>query len=307
MKSEAGFPLFWDKQSRGVFIMLKDKRYYTLMLFAPTANSQFRRYNIPHKVMYATMILAGIGLLTLMFGAYSAVRYASLAFEYQMAKMDNRKLRQENDEVQKAQDKLEVRLAAQEPILQKLAESTGVKPSTDIGKNIGSGGPDTKDMKDLEKATTALEIGVREIKEVVAANQIKLAAIPSIWPVRGYITSGVGDRSNPFGGGGNENHPGLDIAATHGTSIEAGGDGIVIKAGPQGGYGNLVVIDHGYGITTRYGHMSRIDVKVGDHVHRGMQLGAVGSTGRSTGPHLHYEVRLYDRVVDPMNYLPKDQ
>jgi murein DD-endopeptidase MepM/ murein hydrolase activator NlpD len=307
MNYEAGFPQFWDKQSRGVFIMLKDKRYYTLMLFAPTANSQFRKYNIPHKVIYITVGLAGIGLLTLMFGAYSAVRYASLAVDYQIAKMDNRRLRQENDEVQKAQDKIEVRLAAQEPILQKLAESTGVKPSTDTGKNIGSGGPENKDIRDLENATSALEVGVREIKEVVAANQIKLSAIPSIWPVRGYITSGIGDRSNPFGGGGTETHPGLDIAATHGTSIEAGGDGIVIKAGVQGGYGNLVVIDHGYGITTRYGHLSRIDVKVGDHVHRGMPLGAVGSTGRSTGPHLHYEVRLYDRVVDPMNYLPKDQ
>jgi murein DD-endopeptidase MepM/ murein hydrolase activator NlpD len=307
MNIEAGFPLFWDKQSRGVFIMLKDKRYYTLMLFAPTAHSQFRKYNIPHKVMYATLGLAGIGLLTLAVGAYSAVRYASLAFEYQMAKVDNRKLRQENQEVQKAQDKLETRLAANEPLMRKLAESTGVQPSADIGQNIGSGGPEPKSMQELEKAASDLEKGLRDIKEVVAANQIKLSAIPSIWPVRGYITSGVGDRSNPFGGGGSENHPGLDIAATHGTAIEAGGDGIIIKAGPQGGYGNLVVVDHGYGITTRYGHMSRIDVKVGDHVHRGLPLGAVGSTGRSTGPHLHYEVRLYDRVVDPMNYLPKDQ
>lgn len=287
--------------------MQKDKRYYTLMLFAPTATSQYRKYNLPHKYVYVTVVLAGIGLLTVLFGAYSAVRYASLELEYQLTKKDNRTLRQENDEKQKAQAKLETRIASQEPLLQKLAESTGVKASTDIGKNIGAGGPETKDIKDLEEATSKLELGLREIKEVVAANQIKLSAIPSIWPVRGYITSGVGDRSNPFGGGGNETHPGLDIAATHGTAIEAGGDGIVIKAGPQGGYGNLVVIDHGYGITTRYGHMSRIDVKVGDHVHRGLPLGAVGSTGRSTGPHLHYEVRLYDRVVDPMNYLPKDQ
>ncbi len=287
--------------------MLKDKRYYTLMLFAPTANSQFRKYNIPHKYVYMTAVLAGVGLLTILFGAYSAIRYASLELEYQLTKKDNRALRQENDEKQKAQNKLETRIASQEPLLQKLAESTGVKTSTDIGKNIGAGGPDEKDMKGLEEATNKLEKGLRDIKEVVAANQIKLSAIPSIWPVRGYITSGIGDRSNPFGGGGSETHPGLDIAATHGTAIEPGGDGIVIKAGPQGGYGNLVVIDHGYGITTRYGHMSRIDVKVGDHVHRGMQLGAVGSTGRSTGPHLHYEVRLYDRVVDPMNYLPKDQ
>ncbi len=286
--------------------MLKDKRYYTLMLFAPTAHSQFRKYNIPHKVMYITLGLAGIGLLTLAVGAYSAVRYASLAFEYQIAKVDNRKLRQENQEVQAAQGKLETRMAVNEPIIRKLAESTGVQPSRDIDKNLGTGGPEPKSMQELEKVAAVLEKDIRNIKEVIAANQIKLSAIPSSWPVRGYITSGVGDRSNPFGGGGSETHPGLDIAATHGTAIEAGGDGIVITAGPQGGYGNLVVVDHGYGITTRYGHMSRIDVKVGDHVHRGLPLGAVGSTGRSTGPHLHYEVRLYDRVVDPMNYLPKD-
>ena len=200
--------------------MLKDKRYYTLMLFAPTANSQFRKYNIPHKYAYATAVLAGVGLLTVLFGAFSAVRYASLQVQYQLTKNDNRVLRQENDEKQKAQNKLETRIASQEPLLQKLAESTGVKTSTDISKNIGSGGPEEKDMKGLEEATNKLEKGLRDIKEVVAANQIKLSAIPSIWPVRGYITSGVGDRSNPFGGGNNETHPGLDIAATHGTTIE---------------------------------------------------------------------------------------
>lgn len=284
--------------------MMKDKRYYTLMLFAPTANSQFRKYNLPHKFVYATLTFAGIGLLAVLFGIFSIARYTSLAVQYNLAKMDNRKLREVNQEAQVATERIQGRLAAQEPILQKLAESTGVKASTDIGKNIGSGGPD---IKGLEKATSDLEVRVRDIKEFVAANQIKLSAIPSIWPVRGYITSGLGDRGNPFGGGGNEHHPGLDISATHGTSIEAPGDGIVIMAGPWGGYGNMVAIDHGYGLTTRFGHMSRIDVKVGDHVHRSTQLGAVGSTGRSTGPHLHYEVRLYDRVVDPMNYLPKDQ
>ena len=201
-------------------------------------------------------------------------------------------------------DRIEKKLASQEPIIDKLAVDSGVKSANDISRNLGSGGPE---LKDLEKATTSLEAGVREIREVVAANQIKLSAIPSEWPVRGYITSGVGDRSNPFSGAGSEVHPGLDISATHGTSVEAPGDGIVIVASPYGGYGNMVAIDHGYGLTTRFGHLSRIDVKVGDHVHRGSQLGAVGSTGRSTGPHLHYEVRLYDRVVDPMNYLPKDQ
>ncbi len=284
--------------------MLKDKRYYTLMLFAPTADSQFRKYNLPHKLVYVILGCAGVGLLTIMFGAYSAVRYASLAVKYNLAKMDNRKLKEENTVAMQEAEKIQTRLAVQVPMVDKLAEANGLKASEDVSKNIGSGGPD---FKELDKATSALEASLRDIREVVAANQIKLSAIPSTWPVRGYITSGVGDRGNPFGGGGSEHHPGLDIAATHGTSIEAPGDGIVIVGGPYGGYGNMVAIDHGYGLTTRYGHMSRIDVKVGDHVHRGTQLGAVGSTGRSTGPHLHYEVRLYDRIVDPMNYLPKDQ
>lgn len=284
--------------------MLKDKRYYTLMLFAPTANSQFRKYNLPLKLVYLTLSLAAVGCLTLLFGIYSAFSYGSLAFKYNMAKIDNRKLQERHDEDLTAQNKLQSQIASQVTLVDKLSDTTGVKPNVDVSNNIGIGGPD---IASLTNATADIESKLRQIKEVVASNQIKLSAIPSTWPVRGYITSGVGDRSNPFGGGGSETHPGLDIAATHGTAIEAPGDGIVITAGPQGGYGNMVAIDHGYGITTRFGHMSKIDVKVGDHVHRGAQLGAVGSTGRSTGPHLHYEVRQQDRVVDPMNYLPKDQ
>lgn len=284
--------------------MLKDKRYYTLMLFAPTADSQFRKFNLPHKLVYVILGCAAVGLLTILFGAYSAVRYASLAVKYNLAKMDNRKLKEENTVAMQEANKIQTQLAVQLPMVDKLAEANGIKPANDVSKNIGSGGPS---LEDLGKATADLEKNLRDIREVVAANQIKLSAIPSTWPVRGYITSGVGDRGNPFGGGNSEHHPGLDIAATHGTGVEAPGDGIIIVGGPYGGYGNMVAIDHGYGLTTRYGHLSRIDVKVGDHVHRGTQLGAVGSTGRSTGPHLHYEVRLYDRVVDPMNYLPKDQ
>ena len=98
-------------------------------------------------------------------------------------------------------------------------------------------------------------------------------------------------------------HAGLDIATNHGTTITSTADGIVIFAGSHAGYGNLVVVDHGYGLTTRYAHMSSYDVTVGDHVTRGKKIGAVGSTGRSTAPHCHYEVRLHDRPVDPFNYL----
>lgn len=131
-------------------------------------------------------------------------------------------------------------------------------------------------------------------------------AYPSVWPMRGTITSEVGNRSDPFGGGSGEYHSGLDIAAPTGTIVRATGAGRVIKAEIYGGYGNCVIIDHGYGITSLYGHNSELIVKNGDYVKRGDIISKVGSTGRSTGPHLHYELRLYDTIQNPRDYLEED-
>lgn len=118
------------------------------------------------------------------------------------------------------------------------------------------------------------------------------------WPVAGEITSPFGQRKNPMGAG-EDFHPGLDIAADEGTPITAASAGRVIAAGPDGGYGNLIVVDDGNGVTTRYGHCSQIFARVGDAVMPGQTIGAVGSTGHSTGPHLHFEVRVNGRPVDP--------
>ena len=123
-----------------------------------------------------------------------------------------------------------------------------------------------------------------------------------LWPVSGKITSPFGERSNPLGAGG-DFHPGLDIAADTGTPIAAAAAGRVIAAGPDGGYGNLIVLDNGNGVTTRYGHCSQIFARVGENVTAGQAIGAVGSTGRSTGPHLHFEVRVDDKPVDPQPLL----
>ncbi|MDX6693447.1 MAG: hypothetical protein QOF02_1050 [Blastocatellia bacterium] len=128
--------------------------------------------------------------------------------------------------------------------------------------------------------------------------------IPSIWPVVGPLRSGVGVRSNPFGGSSLEFHKGQDISAPTGTPVSATADGVVVIAGWVRGYGNGIYIDHGNGISTRYGHLSRIDVVVGQTIKRGEHLGLVGSTGRSTGPHLHYEVRIDGQPVSPLQYLP---
>jgi murein DD-endopeptidase MepM/ murein hydrolase activator NlpD len=288
--------------------MNEDKRFYTFV-FAPTVKSPLRKFNVHHRVIYSVLVFAGVGLLTVVYGMYIIAQHAVVVAKLNLTQLENRRLREQNREATSKFDFLQTRLAALDTTQRKLAETSGVGRSSeipDINKGIGQGGPNTMssiDVNNIEAATNALETELRQIKVVYDKSQLKLASTPTGWPVRGYISDGFGSRRNPFGGGGAEMHAGLDIATNHGTTITSTADGIVIFAGSHAGYGNLVVVDHGYGLTTRYAHMSSYDVTVGDHVTRGKKIGAVGSTGRSTAPHCHYEVRLHDRPVDPFNYL----
>jgi len=152
------------------------------------------------------------------------------------------------------------------------------------------------------RETNLREQSVLELWETLSERQNLLAATPSIKPVRGWFTSKFGYRISPF-----TNRPvmhnGIDIAAAPGSPIVAPADGVVSFAGYDPGYGKLVSIDHGYGVVTRYGHTSQIFVEVGQKVKRRDVIAAVGNTGRSTGPHLHYEVRVNNVPVDPQNYV----
>jgi murein DD-endopeptidase MepM/ murein hydrolase activator NlpD len=125
---------------------------------------------------------------------------------------------------------------------------------------------------------------------------------PSLWPVIGHLTAGFGERLDPFSGEG-AFHTGVDISSQYGTAVRAAADGVVTGAEEHVGYGRLVVLDHGYGVTTFYGHLSAFNVTVGQHVNRGDVIGYVGVSGRTTGPHVHYEVRINGAPVNPMRYL----
>ena len=131
-------------------------------------------------------------------------------------------------------------------------------------------------------------------------------ATPSIWPAHGWLTSTMGRRTDPMTGG-EDYHPGLDIAGDKGQSVFATAAGIVTHAGRQGAYGNLIVIDHGFGLETRYGHLSGFQVHQGDHVQRGDLIGRLGSTGRATGNHLHYEVLANGRLLNPLKLLTQQK
>jgi phage antirepressor YoqD-like protein len=285
--------------------MSDDKRFYTFV-FAPTAKSPLRKFNVHHRVIYSVLAFAGVGLLTVLYGMYIIAQHAVVVTKLNLTQRENRKLREQNREATSKFELLQTKLSFLDTTQRKLAETSGLTRSTDVTKAVGQGGPGEMkafDLNDIERATEALESELREIKVVYDRSQLRLASTPIGWPVRGYISDGFGSRRNPFGGGGYEMHTGLDIATNHGAPINATADGIILFAGVHQGYGNVVVVDHGYGLTTRYAHMSSIDVEVGQHVTRGKKIGAVGSTGRSTAPHCHYEVRLHDRPVDPFNYL----
>ena len=139
---------------------------------------------------------------------------------------------------------------------------------------------------------------LESVRDSIERRHALAMATPSIWPVAGWLSSSFGTRKDPFSDG-RDFHPGLDISADYGQPVLATGDARVMTAGMNGAYGNMVTLDHGYGITTKYGHLSRIVVSDGQQVKRGDLIGFVGSTGRSTGAHLHYEVWMNGRLTNP--------
>lgn len=189
------------------------------------------------------------------------------------------------------------------------------EPAFDLSlAELGRGGPDDDFGDDLAAAALATvqmladELPARfqeleTLRATVVARNHRLAHTPSIWPASGRVSSEYGTRRHPITGN-VQVHRGIDVAAPVGTPVYATAAGKVVFAGDRGGYGLTVVIDHGYGLQTLYAHNSRLLVSVGDVVERGHKIAEVGSTGLSTGPHVHYEVHLNGEAVNPRTYLP---
>jgi murein DD-endopeptidase MepM/ murein hydrolase activator NlpD len=156
----------------------------------------------------------------------------------------------------------------------------------------------------LRALLQGIENRLRTVTENVERQERLMAATPSIWPTTGWLSGVFGKRRDPFDGTADFHH-GLDISAEKGRPVYATADGVVESASYAGDYGNLIVIQHDFGLTTRYGHLSKFDVKPGASVKRGDVIGFVGSTGRSTGSHLHYEVWASDKLVNPLQLLTK--
>jgi murein DD-endopeptidase MepM/ murein hydrolase activator NlpD len=154
----------------------------------------------------------------------------------------------------------------------------------------------------LHDLLNGIESRLRIVSTDVERRNLLAASTPSMWPTQGWLSSGTGGRTDPFTGEA-DYHPGLDISADRGTPVYATADGTISQASFAGAYGNLVVVEHQFGIESRYGHLSAFRTQRGQTVKRGDLIGLVGSTGRATGPHLHYEVRVNGRILNPLSFL----
>ncbi|MCU0243129.1 MAG: M23 family metallopeptidase [Vicinamibacteria bacterium] len=157
-------------------------------------------------------------------------------------------------------------------------------------------------LREMDRNINDLSAQSAKLQDFYKDQKVLLSSTPSIWPVRGYLSAGFGNRIDPFTGQ-RDFHPGIDISTPLGTKVQAPADGVVVFVGPKGGYGNAIVIDHGYGMNTRFAHLDNFNVKLGQRVKRGDVIGFVGNTGRSTAPHLHYEVWVNNQTQNPIYYI----
>ncbi|OLE67077.1 MAG: hypothetical protein AUG09_04315 [Acidobacteria bacterium 13_1_20CM_2_68_7] len=291
-----------------------NKKFYTIMI-VPHAAAKFRRVKVSKNFLVAAGCVLGLVFTAgLMFPHY-LLRSSQLTANLQRLAQENSELKRTNEKFDESLADLRSRLAEFETKATKFAMMAGVEDSS--AQQLAAGGS-SFDLKGLSpKASQAvIEAEIGTLKERSGALQdtfrvldvafqkqaLLLSSTPSIYPVHGLLGNGYGWRRDPFTGM-RDFHQGLDLVAPLGTKVVAPADGIVTKIGPSGGFGNSVFISHGYGIITRYGHLANYNVKVGQRVKRGDVIATVGSTGRSTGPHLHYELLVHQRNVDPIKYI----
>ena len=286
--------------------MTRDDRLYAFIVARTSrSRSNIRRISIHKRWLKAASVLLCFVVCAAFYGLYGMFRVA----QHLKTEQENTRLRVENEKQRQQLEKLENRVEAIEDTSRRIAEISGApapEGETKQGASErGAGGPlvamDAAAIAAVESRAAELE---RELRAYESAWRER-ARVPSIWPVAGgERTDSFGGRRDPFGGSSSEFHSGQDISAERGTPVYAAGIATVKFAGTQSGYGQIIILDHGGGITTRYGHLSKIEVAEGQQLARGEMIGRVGSTGRSTGPHLHYEVRINEEPVNPRAYLP---
>ena len=297
------------------------KKYYTIVVF-PEITGKPRNFRLS-KFLFKGFIVASVLLISA--SVFFTHRYSVVSKEAREVTKLRTETRAQKLQIQKFVKQVQgfkKQMAHLEKFDRKLRTATALDKPEEITPNKwGIGGASEENLNDVKLSTNAtaferLSADLEQLKDQADLQEISffqldqffkdrrslLSSTPSIWPTKGWVTSGFGYRRSPYTGV-REMHEGLDIAARRHSKIIAPADGIVIRSGRDYGLGVLIEIDHGYGVISRYGHNSKNLAKVGDYVKRGQIIAYVGNTGRSTGPHLHYEVLLNGIPVNPMRYI----
>jgi murein DD-endopeptidase MepM/ murein hydrolase activator NlpD len=290
------------------------RKEYTFFI-ASNASGAMRRMRIPAYALHVLGVFAVIGGITVIAGMGSYSRMLWKAASYNSLRREQDSLKQQYQQLQTQVKDTNQRLDSLQSLAGEVAMAYGITRFrqtpfglTDADDAISPEATDEfqnslDEFSYLQKNVTAVALSSSGGMHLLPAAQLSsLGIVPELWPVNGEITGHFGERLDPFSGEG-AFHSGLDIASHYGDAVHATADGVVVEADNHAGYGRLVAIDHGFGVTTCYGHLSAFNVQVGTHVRAGDVIGFEGQSGRSTGPHLHYEVRIYNTPVNPWRYL----
>jgi murein DD-endopeptidase MepM/ murein hydrolase activator NlpD len=288
------------------------KRFYILFV-ARGDDGQLRKIPIPAHYVYVIAVGVLFGVLGLTGLASSYVRMLTKVSSYNQLRAEREDLKNRYDHLEQAAKERDIQVASLGSLASEVSSLYGLKTEPELIKTASSDKVESSQLSSsldrLNTLKTAALTGATSAgitmgltKNVTTADWMRANSAPNVWPVEGPITGPFGARIDPFNGEG-AFHSGVDIGALYGQPIIAPADGVVEFADFMGGYGRAVILDHGHGITTRFGHMKSFAVYPGQHLHRGDTIGYVGDSGRSTGPHLHYEVRINDVPVNPHKYL----
>jgi len=299
-----------------------DKEHFNIIIFGHKT-SKTRHLRIKKKTVKISLYLFGFALLSTTFFFCDYIQVKKKVFELNRLRQETHNQKSQIQFFSARIEDLEKQLSKLKDFDKKIRIIANLEKGQESAPSMGMGGPSPSDIREklkkekddgglvqqmrsdierLQSEAMSREESLSELEKLLKAKKNMLTHIPSIWPVMGWVTSPFGFRTNPFTGL-TQMHEGLDISNRVGTSVIAPANGIISDVGNDIALGRVIVIFHGFGMTTRYGHLNKVFVKVGQRVKRGDKIAEVGMTGKTTGPHLHYEVKLNGIPVNPMRYI----
>jgi murein DD-endopeptidase MepM/ murein hydrolase activator NlpD len=282
---------------------------YTLFM-ASNRRGTIRKITVPFYALHVLAALSVVGGITVTAAVGSYTRMLWKVGNYNALRHRQDTLQEQYQQLQKTVKDTDQRLSSLQSLATEVATTYGFVRlrNSPFGVSESPAEPEASfehsvaEYNFLEKNATAVALATDGLRLMPTAGLGEMTFTPTLWPVVGEITGRFGERLDPFSGEG-AFHTGVDISSPYGDAVHAAADGLIIEAAQHAGYGRLVVVDHGFGVTTWYGHLSSFVVPPGIRVKRGDVIGYVGVSGRTTGPHVHYEVRINEAPVNPMRYL----